>query len=105
MLCPGCLRDVPDLVGPHEDLCPECFGIAADVVIPSLLSALEDGEPGDILFEESEGWTGSASGAAWSYPEEEEIEADPLFPRSLLDDVLGPGEDRRRPTFRGRPRF
>jgi hypothetical protein len=101
MLCPGCLRDVPDLVGPHEDLCPECFGIAADVVIPSLLSALDE-EPGDIVFEENDDGTGTPFGARWSFLDEE---TDPLFPRSLLDEAQEPRQDRCLPTFQGRPRF
>ena len=101
MLCPGCLRDVPDLVGPHEDLCPECFGIAADVVIPSLLNALDE-EPGDLVFEESDDGTGTPFGARWSFLEEE---IDPVFPRSLLEDIEEPQQDRCRPTFQGRPRF
>jgi hypothetical protein len=100
MLCPGCLRDVPHLVGPHEDLCPECFGIAADVVIPSLLSALDEGEP-DIFFEESD----VGPGSAWSFLDEDEPVADPLFPASLLGEDAERGDTRSLPTFRGRPRF
>ena len=40
MICSSCLRNVPDLIGPHCDLCPACYGIDAEDFVPSLHVAL-----------------------------------------------------------------
>jgi len=37
MICPNCLRHVPDLIGP-EQLCIECIGLTGEDLIPSLFA-------------------------------------------------------------------
>ena len=90
MICCSCLQNVPDLVGPEKDLCPECYGFVAEDLIPSLLKGLaeSEGEEHDAFLQE--------------------------FPEELLDadDLEGPpgyspceGDTEVVPTFQGRPRF
>jgi hypothetical protein len=96
MICPGCLRDVPDLIdGPEETLCPECLGISADDLIPSLLESLAAMEEEEELATESQGPSRNADDA-W------EEEASFLLDRL---DELEPIEDDYPPMFGGRPRF
>jgi hypothetical protein len=93
MICSGCFREVPDLVGPHSDVCPECYGVAAEDLIPSLLSAEPVGGGAALWEEFAEDL--EAYLACW-----ESLEAiDQL--ESLEAPDCAPGF----PIFGGRPRF
>ena len=100
MICPGCLRDVPDLIdGPEETLCPECLGISADELIPSLLESLAAIEEEELAPDDP----GDLSGNLARHPDDAwEEEAQFLLERL---DELEPIEDDYPPMFGGRPRF
>src|SRR5688572_25781048 len=119
MICPGCLRDVPDLVGPGEDLCPDCFGIDADVLYsseiqPSGIHAwgihpweeAEEGEDLDELDETDEAeewWRGLADPACTASSTSDEAWEEEA--RILLERLDASDREGGPPTFRGRPRF
>ena len=82
MHCPGCSRDVPDLIGPGRGLCPDCYGVIAEDLIPSLLADL-----GHELEAEAEEALGGLA---------------------LLDAAPGDDDEANQdfiPTFRGHRRF
>jgi len=90
MICCGCLQNVPDLVGPEKDLCPECYGIVAEDLIPSLLAgwAEREGKKHEAFLRDfSEGF----------------LEADEL--EAPLEYSARAGNTEAAPTFQGRPRF
>ena len=100
MICPGCLRDVPDLIdGPEETLCPECLGISADELIPSLLESLAA-----IEEEELETSDDPAEVSGLSRHADDAWEEEASFLLERLDE-LEPIEDDYPPMFGGRPRF
>ena len=100
MICPGCFRDVPDLVdGPEETLCPECLGISADELIPSLLESLAAIEEEEIRAHDD---LGEVSALSRHVDDAWEEEAQFLLDRL---DELEPIEDDYPPMFQGRPRF
>jgi hypothetical protein len=96
MFCFGCFRDVPDLVGPNEDLCPECHGISAEDFVPSLAAA----GPQKAKAADDELIHRFAEDFADFLAELDDFED--------LDDAvdeLDVEEPADFPTFRGRPRF
>jgi hypothetical protein len=100
------LKDVPDLIGPHGGLCPECYGIAAEELIPSLLKDWQSG--GEDLDEEAP-W--ESLDRAWDW-DELDIFGDaglacPLTHMGPLTDMgwLWEEEDDFPPPFHGRRRF
>lgn len=100
MTCPSCLRDVVHLVG-RDGLCPDCFALANENVIPEVV--------GGLLEAEEESWGLSFPDCSELYlPEHscgcvgEEIDWGlDLDPFSGDDNT--PGD--LAPRFRGRPRF
>jgi hypothetical protein len=90
MICLGCLKDVPDLVGPEESLCPDCYGLVSEDLIPSLLAG----------WAESEGAKHEAFLQEFSedFLETEELE-DPCEYSACAGNLDAA------PTFQGRPRF
>jgi len=90
MICLGCFREVPDLVGPDTDLCPECHGLSAEDFVPSLAAAwpLEATAEDDDFFREL------AEDFAALLAE--------LDDSDDFGDLAGPANF---PTFQGRPRF
>jgi len=91
MICSSCLRDVPDLTGPGHDVCPACYGVAADDYMPSLHDpwCSGDGEGADLHLAEPWYLEDLLSG----------IEADLTGDLDDGDSLLEP------PSFGGRRRF
>ena len=91
---------MPDLIdGPEETLCPECLGISADELIPSLLESLAAIEEEELAPDDP----GDLSGNIARHPDDAwEEEAQFLLERL---DELEPIEDDFPPMFGGRPRF
>ena len=100
MICTGCYRDVPDLVGPAEDLCPECFGVAAEDLVPSMLAAYEHGHGFHGSF-----WDDFAADFAEYIGESDESDEENDWDSLLADfeEELDPFDGP--PSFRGKPRF
>ena len=90
MICPGCFRDVPDLIGPGTGLCPACYGVSAEELVPSHLAAHHP------------------AGLKWSHAFFEVFAEDfaaflcDLDELEDLDGIDAPAES---PTFQGKPRF
>ena len=107
MICPVCLRDVPKLIG-SQQLCPDCFALAHQDVIPDVFGGLlvreEEERWGEAGFECDEGYVPEYSCGcvgeeeAWDWADGEPP-ADDLATDDLLDVEGFP------PLFRGRPRF
>jgi hypothetical protein len=98
MICPGCLKDVPELIGPDQ-LCPCCLEEEAEFLLPHILPEEWEDDPWAVTFPDSpEGF--------WQDLEEECCEDEPHW-LSTKKAWTEPGdfEDDRMPTFRGRPRF
>lgn len=100
MLCPACLRQVPQLVG-RDGLCPDCFAVANESVIPEVVGGLVEEEEvswglsfpdcSELFFPENAcGCVGE--GLDWS------VEPDPFS-----EDDNSP--DSYLPRFRGWPRL
>ena len=98
MLCPGCWKDVPDLIGPDDGLCPECYGIAAEELIPSLL---KDWVSGAEELDEEAPWESLDRLLGW-----DELD---IFGGAHLSELSWLWEDQddneTPPPFLGRPRF
>jgi hypothetical protein len=84
------LQDVPDLVGPENDLCLECYGTVAEDFIPSLLAgwAEREGKKHEAFLREF----------SEEFLEEDELEAPNKYSACAGDTEVAP-------TFQGRPRF
>jgi hypothetical protein len=101
------LRDVPDLVGPGEDLCAECYGVAAEVMMPSLLKGWEEAEEDlerdlyEVIDEKIAGFFATGDALLADLAEEEERNDASLFGDLMADFDHGEGL----PTFHGKPRF
>lgn len=92
MICSCCYRDVPDLVGPEHEVCPQCYGVSADDFVPSAFAAAEP-----CVSSHSDFWKEFTSDFR-EYFEAAEAEGDSCLPDELeFDDEF--------PTFRGKPRF
>jgi hypothetical protein len=91
MICSSCLRNVPDLIGPQHDLCPACFGVAAEDYVPSLHEPWceESHDPAQLSLAEPWYLEDLLDGL------EAELAADLLDGDTLLDP----------PSFHGRRRF
>lgn len=96
MICPGCLREVAGLTGP-DDLCPECFRIATQELIPSLYSEVLDEDEWQDDLEDPDDLSTRAS---WDMSELDPISDNDAFPEDSLFGDCGPP-----PTFGGRRRF
>jgi hypothetical protein len=91
MICSSCLRDVPDLTGPRHDVCPTCYGVAAEDYFPSVHDPWCDGDCEGEELQLAEPW----------YLEDllSGIEADLTADLDDGDLLLDP------PCFHGRRRF
>jgi hypothetical protein len=101
MICPSCLRDVVHLIG-RDGLCPDCFTLAKEDVIPEVV--------GGLVEAEEESWGLSFPDCselylpelAWGCVGDEAFEWSPEFD-PFSDDDNRPGD--LAPRFRGLPRF
>lgn len=98
MICSGCFREVPDLLGPGHDLCPECLGISSEDYLPAYHEQQFFGASG---LEASHGdlWTQFAEDFADYLLGQEGEDLPPGI--GLLDE----GDDDPIPLFGGKPRF